>query len=303
MGNGSKAATPAVSAGASRDSEPKAHPIVFTAGSAVKILAGIKTQTRRIVTAPRVQGSPRGVGRMVYDLGGAFADPGFPDADGAERCGYLHVPFAHPHDAHHPRSEWAKDRVYAPWSPGDLLWVREPWRVVEFPVDDALVVQFRDGAKMEARDEEFASGARPWRRYLNWWSRVAGQSAEECLKAGLKLRDDETFAPFPPEGPPTRWRSPRFMPRWCSRTTLRIESVRAERLREISEADAKAEGVTPEAIDCVSGEELRVAFRYLWERLHGKPGTRWSDDPWVWVVTFSLVECEARPRPTEEVRP
>lgn len=67
------------------------------------------------------------------------------------------------------------------------------------------------------------------------------------------------------------------MPRWASRITLEIASVRAERLLEISEPDAIAEGVTN-----------RAAYFHLWQQLNGAG----SDvlNPWVWVIEFKRIE-------------
>jgi hypothetical protein len=77
-----------------------------------------------------------------------------------------------------------------------------------------------------------------------------------------------------------RWYPSIHMPRWASRITLEVESVRVERLQEISEEDAKAEGVEwyPR-----SGSYKRL-FTALWESING-PGS-WEANPWVWVVTF-----------------
>lgn len=84
------------------------------------------------------------------------------------------------------------------------------------------------------------------------------------------------------------------MPRWASRITLEITSVRVERLQSISEADAWAEGVahfsagmngTPSAGDHDAG---RVLFRRLWESING-PGS-WDANPWLWVVEFRRIE-------------
>jgi hypothetical protein len=82
------------------------------------------------------------------------------------------------------------------------------------------------------------------------------------------------------------------MPRWASRLTLEVVSVRMERLQDISEADAKAEGIESSDDDGVTywgplGKghfDPRVAYRSLWESLHG-PGS-WAANPWVWVVGF-----------------
>lgn len=61
---------------------------------------------------------------------------------------------------------------------------------------------------------------------------------------------------------------------------IRITAIRQERLQDITEADAKAEGVG-------SVEE----YRALWESINGKtPGARWADDPLCWVLTFEVAQ-------------
>ncbi len=91
-----------------------------------------------------------------------------------------------------------------------------------------------------------------------------------------------------PLGWPIRegWKSPIFMPRWASRITLEITAVRVERLQDISEADARAEGVT-----------AVCAYRKLWEKIHG-PGS-WDVNPYVWVVEFCQVAPLNQPIATE----
>lgn len=84
--------------------------------------------------------------------------------------------------------------------------------------------------------------------------------------------------------PGQRWRSSIHMPRSASRITLEITEVRVERLQDIGEADARAEGV-----DCIRAKVPtdRDAYRMLWEDIHG-PGA-WHANPWVWVVSFRRV--------------
>jgi hypothetical protein len=70
------------------------------------------------------------------------------------------------------------------------------------------------------------------------------------------------------------------IPRWASRITLEVESVRVERLQDISEADARAEGIWQ--------PNWPLAWRTLWKSING-PGS-WDANPWVWVVTFKRIQ-------------
>lgn len=93
---------------------------------------------------------------------------------------------------------------------------------------------------------------------------------------------------LPPENA-GKYRPPMFMPRWASRITLEVTGVRVERLQDISEADAIAEGLTcRNGLYATSGEvwqiDPRKAYRDLWERLNGSGS--WNANPWVWVVEF-----------------
>jgi uncharacterized protein YhfF len=79
------------------------------------------------------------------------------------------------------------------------------------------------------------------------------------------------------------------MPREASRITLEITGVRVERLQDITEEDAKAEGAGGERYSG-QGFELcihREAFRTLWESING-PGT-WELNPWLWVIEFRRI--------------
>lgn len=79
------------------------------------------------------------------------------------------------------------------------------------------------------------------------------------------------------------------MPRWASRITLAVMSVRVERLQDITEEDAKAEGV--DARPAFTGRvSHRVTFQRLWDGINGNRGFSWASNPWVWVVGFELDE-------------
>lgn len=79
------------------------------------------------------------------------------------------------------------------------------------------------------------------------------------------------------------WRQSMFIPRWASRITLEVVSVRVERLHDISEADAMAEGITHSTMN-----NPRVEYQWLWESINGLGS--WNANPWVWVIEFKVVE-------------
>jgi hypothetical protein len=90
------------------------------------------------------------------------------------------------------------------------------------------------------------------------------------------------------------------MPRWASRLTLEITDVRVERLQDISEADAEAEGVREPSL----GDGLTVfaqngggfipradappllLWEALWRRINGDES--WSANPWCWALSFKV---------------
>ena len=80
------------------------------------------------------------------------------------------------------------------------------------------------------------------------------------------------------DAPGVKWRSSIHMPRWACRLVLEVVDVRPERLCDISETDAQAEGL-----------ESRAVFEVGWDRINGKRAP-WASNPWVWVVTFRRTE-------------
>ena len=90
-----------------------------------------------------------------------------------------------------------------------------------------------------------------------------------------------------------KWRSPALMPRWASRLTLAVESVRVQRVQDISEEDARAEGMpwsdgNPGPFG--PGQmvvEAKNEFRHYWYDKHGPKS--WDANPWVFATTFKRV--------------
>jgi hypothetical protein len=87
------------------------------------------------------------------------------------------------------------------------------------------------------------------------------------------------------------WKPSIHMPRWASRITLEVVNVRVERLQDISEADAQAEGCDPAiAGHCEDGplRTYRTGFVRLWDNINAERAT-WASNPWVWVVEFKRI--------------
>lgn len=136
---------------------------------------------------------------------------------------------------------------------GQVLWVREAWRVRA----DLDGVKPRDLAPSV-----------PW--YCATGSGFGDEEPSGCA-GGLGKK-----------------RPGMFMPRWASRITLVVTDVRVQRLQEISEEDAKAEGITePKPIMGTAG--YVAAFSYLWDEINGKRWPWTDSNPWVWAITFRRV--------------
>jgi len=113
------------------------------------------------------------------------------------------------------------------------------------------------------------------------------------------------------------WKPSIHMPRKYSRLTLQITDIRVQRVQDISEEDAAAEGVeenwlgylatgsngfggqgwTPENgwrnyLDDEDGEpsySAKESFKSLWDSINAKRGFGWHENPWVWAITFQTI--------------
>jgi hypothetical protein len=91
---------------------------------------------------------------------------------------------------------------------------------------------------------------------------------------------------------PVRWRPSIHMPRWASRILLEVTDVRVQRLQEISEEDAKAEGVgASDWVEMRDGSPCYSwPFRSLWDSLHGTDNpAAWDANPFVWCLSFRRI--------------
>lgn len=152
---------------------------------------------------------------------------------------------------------WSEDAEHACdfWHPcpfgtvGDRIWVREAFRVHSRATDVATLVY-----KASERN--------------SWTEQTRRVPVAVCNKPAT----------------PEKWTPSLHMPRWASRILLEITDVRVERLRSMSQDDARAEGV----IAASGPMEAGLAFRELWDSIYGEES--WKANPWVWVIEFKRVE-------------
>lgn len=89
-----------------------------------------------------------------------------------------------------------------------------------------------------------------------------------------------------------KWKPSIHMPRWASRILLEVVDVRVERLNEISEEDAMAEGWPKQHGDFDSPAPGNGGvfdwYRDLWEKINGEGS--WDKNPWVWVIEFKVIK-------------
>lgn len=194
-------------------------------------------------------------------------------------------------------SDGVKRRVYGPddlerertailsccpiGKPRGRLWVRETWQFVGFTDDGYPFIRCRADDKTHLCE------------------RIDPAWSDRLTDIWAKLSEPANFE-IDQRAADRVWRPAIFIPRWASRIALEVTGVRLERLQDISEEDAQAEGV--EAMDgsfddvrlCARAKEMsacatdnRVWFAELWDEINGARRT-WSANPYVWAVSFRL---------------
>jgi hypothetical protein len=161
-----------------------------------------------------------------------------------------------------PTAKSADHRLPCPYGqPGDRLWIKESYCCKADENEQIL-------------EDEF------WYRSTDEGEGIVALNED----GGIKENKDGTEA--------SPWISSRFMPRKASRITLEVTGVRVERLKEITEEDAKAEGVDGPSENplCVGDCRTHYShFRELWDSINAKRGFGWDSNPLVWVIEFKMM--------------
>lgn len=207
------------------------RPITFSGAMVRALLAGTKTQTRRVITKPGLLEHgllPSGTGGIPMST----TDMGF-------------ILYQQPR-----------------YQIGDRLYVREHWRT--------------------------------WQAY----DALAPRDLSPDLSVQYEAGQEE---PWPDLGDMAgKFRQAMHMPKWASRITLHVTEVRVQRLQEISEEDAKAEGIVPNPVSgryfCgmdevgpVTSKSPITAYAWLWNSINGEDA--WMQNPWVTATSFEVERC------------
>jgi hypothetical protein len=257
---------------------PKSVGLMFRPEMAKALWTGIKVQTRRAVNPSTVtvlgyrwrkgplwdalrfaEGEVR---KHNAIFGPTVSDP------------HLSVPWCHPEDEPTKSEDCGWYRIRPLLEPGDLVWVRENVQAIERHDGTDMVHYPACGTRADIENTEEASER--WLA-LYHYARDGGKlPTQKGSDFGRWHRYDLIGRVVPSM----------LMPRWVSRMTLKITEARIERLQDISEADAVAEG-------CRTVEE----YRLLWDVINGKGA--WDINPWVVVYGFDVIRTNINDLPKE----
>lgn len=262
----------------------KQIPILFSTPMVQAILEGRKTQTRRLVDAPDLISAPDRFRFIGDSVGRDFPRPAIKYDDRV----WYEWQLTNSNEA-----SWVER---CRWEKGDLLWARESFRVNTWMHEDGEV-NFRyeaDGALSPFIWFEDGDDKMPFNRY---WE----QSCADLSKAGYEPNEEERYADYDYKA--LRLRPSIHMPKEAVRIWLQVTDVRVERLQDITEDDAIAEGVekmgefvfpykhyASGAASCI---DAKTSFRTLWQEINGDES--WEANPWVWVVSFKVLSITGKP--------
>ncbi|MEO1108290.1 MAG: hypothetical protein AAFX90_10240 [Pseudomonadota bacterium] len=121
-----------------------------------------------------------------------------------------------------------------------------------------------------------------------WVRETHGFEARLDLPKGQKVKYRATNGLALP--PDSGWKPSIHMPRWASRLTLTVTDVRVQRLQDISEEDAKAEGAGSLTSNMPGVESVShvQSFQKLWDSLNADRGFGWQANPWIVAYTFTV---------------
>ena len=248
-------------------------PIIMSTDDVRGILDGRKTMARRVV---KPQPTYWDDGERVYDKGN-IAGPEFYAPVRVDKNG-----------EQYPGKEvygiYSDDGEYgckAPCQPGDVLWVRETWRVGAWDDEGSICVDYKSDGFVR----------REWLKISDYdlYEGLWQQSSDDAREANATIDEYGSYTWLPGQAP-TRWRSPFTMPPEVARLFLRVTDVRVERVQDITVDDAGREGFEGfHHKNPMLGNlpEIVWNFKNEWDA-HNANG--WESNLFVWVISFERLE-------------
>lgn len=182
---------------------------------------------------------------------------------------------------------WHQQRWHG-FAVGDRLWVRESWQGIN--TEDGPQLSYRatpDYFPIDAWDGP-DEGVGPSFNY------------DKCPCTDFSVWGSDLLSNDKP------WRPGIHMPRWASRLTLEVTRVKVQRVQDISEQDAIAEGCGVDLMDGDTGgvhtpnwgPASLMQFCRLWSDINGKES--WDANPWVVALTFTVHHCHVDAMPSTQ---
>ena len=112
---------------------------------------------------------------------------------------------------------------------------------------------------------------------------------KEAWCGGQHGFDYQYRADWPQHDYGPRWMSSTSMRYEDSRITLEVVAVRVERVQDILDHEALAEGIDPQKVAARGWVDARVGFRVSWDSIYKKKDQDWYANPWVWVAEFKRI--------------
>ncbi|MCH8247043.1 MAG: hypothetical protein IH951_11625 [Bacteroidetes bacterium] len=257
----------------------KDHGLLFKAEMVRANLEGRKTETRRLVKKVDLELIEYICGRHGEDIQLDGSDLGQAWRSGPEGFGHY---------------IWIKDyleagrvRLSAPYGgPGSRIYQKETWQATkwahpsyEYPLEGSDVVSFATFVPKSAEDSR-GDGY----DHMPWHVVYAADGDWGC-------REDRDFP----------WQSPMFMPKWAARAWFEVLDVRVERIQDIDDAGAIAEGIESSTRNSHWGGIMHGsakvcharawrAYQDLWDSINAKNGFPWKNNDWVRVIKYKRIE-------------
>ena len=242
----------------------KERPILMSGEMVRAILDGKKTQTRRVIKIPCYY--------SAWQIDNAVPH------NSINNDGYCYLKILHDED-----SDNAGGRIHCPYRVGDRLWVKETFQTFRKDTAEEANNKFIAGQNLKSVND-----------LIEWGHMPSGHG-----ELGILYAADFGSWAYNTDSDLKPWKPSIFMPRKYSRILLEITSIRVQRIQDISDEEAMAEGCPSSRALDTDGKSFLYHplkpigwFKELWDKINAKRGHEWANNDPVWVIEFKKVEAK-----------